>query len=135
MGSEMCIRDSTRDESTWRRHVSVWIGLFSERGLLEHLGVGVARSLRCFCIPWLQGGAALAWSRVWQELGAGHDELALPLRLLQAAARYSDTRGEAELLVLPIEERALLAPVVGGIDASASGATDTVRFSRPESSG
>ena len=53
------------------------------------------------------------WRDVWQEVGAGHKDLQIPLRLLDAAVRYREKPDERVLLGLPIEERELLRPLLG----------------------
>ncbi|OCR01964.1 hypothetical protein BCD67_05645 [Oscillatoriales cyanobacterium USR001] len=56
--------------------------------------------------------AARIWLEIWQELTNDSEEfpqLQIPLRLLNAAVNYRETRGDRRaLLELPIEERNIL---------------------------
>ncbi|WP_019502169.1 hypothetical protein [Pseudanabaena sp. PCC 6802] len=60
---------------------------------------------------------ARTWLEIWQELVGDRREFQIPLRLLNAAVRYRETKGVSEaptkearrvLLELPVEERNLL---------------------------
>ncbi len=102
----------TRDVPVWRRHIAVWIGLFKEHDLLDALGQGIVHSIRRLSIPWITNDAARAWRDVWSELGATHKELALPLRLLDAAVGYRAKPDKRVLLKLPAEERRILEPLL-----------------------
>jgi len=68
--------------------------------------------------PMVSDTAAQAWRDIWQELGKDHDELKIPLRLLDAAVRYRETKDRRILLRLPIEERKVLAQVLEESDSS-----------------
>jgi tetratricopeptide (TPR) repeat protein len=106
----------TQDESTWRKHVAVWIELFARYELLAALGQGLVRSIRTLAISWISGETAKAWCRVWRELSEGHKEMDLPLRLLEAAVEYREKPDERILLRLPIEERTLLEPMLKNLE-------------------
>lgn len=100
----------TQDESTWRKHIVVWIELFARYKLLAALGQGLVRSILTLSISWISEVTARSWLRVWRELSEGHKEMDLPLRLLEAAVEYRAKPDERILLRLPIEERTLLEP-------------------------
>jgi hypothetical protein len=58
--------------------------------------------------------AAQTWLEVWQELTGDRTQFQLPLRLLNTAVRYRETKGDKRVLLqLPIEERNLLKPLLG----------------------
>jgi len=103
----------TRDSESWQRHISVWIALFSKYGLEVLLGKGLVSSINVFSIPWIDQAAMQSWGDTWQKAGNGIDELALPLRLLDAAVCYWEKQDSRVLLELPIEERSLLEPLLG----------------------
>ncbi|MFE1744343.1 hypothetical protein [Coleofasciculus sp. H7-2] len=57
--------------------------------------------------------AAWAWLEVWRELTSDCKEFQIPLRLLNAAVSYRQTKGDPRVLLeLPIEERNLLKQVL-----------------------
>jgi hypothetical protein len=58
--------------------------------------------------------AARTWLELWQELTSNYEEqFKIPIRLLDAAVRYKETKGDRRVLLkLPIEERNLLEPLV-----------------------
>ncbi len=103
----------TRDVPTWRRFIEVWIELCERHGLLTELGWGIASSIHRLSIPWITDEAARAWYEVWDTMGSAHEELALPLRLLNAAVEYRAKPDKRVLLGLPVEERQLLEPLLG----------------------
>jgi hypothetical protein len=57
--------------------------------------------------------AARIWLEVWQEQTGKFEQFQIPLRLLNAAVRYRETKGDRRaLLELPIEERNILIQVL-----------------------
>lgn len=78
----------TRDVTTWRRFIPVWLELFEKHNLLSALGQGIVNNIEGLSIPWITDEDARAWRDVWQEMGSAHKELALPLRLLNIAVEY-----------------------------------------------
>jgi hypothetical protein len=57
--------------------------------------------------------AARTWLELWQELTSNYEKFKIPIRLLDAAVRYKETKGDRRVLLeLPIEERNLLEPLV-----------------------
>jgi len=56
--------------------------------------------------------AAQIWRDIWQECGRGYDALTIPLRLLDAAVSYRETRDQRVLLRLPMEERKVLEQIL-----------------------
>ena len=103
----------TRDEATWRRIIAVQVELFQKHGLLWVLGLNMVSSVGMLWVAFVSREAARAWRDVWHELGAGHKELVLPLRLLNAAVEYREKPDKRILLSLPVEERKLLEPLLG----------------------
>jgi len=59
--------------------------------------------------------AARTWLELWQEQTSNYEQFQIPIRLLNAAVRYKETKGDRRVLLeLPIEERSLLEPLVSG---------------------
>jgi hypothetical protein len=57
--------------------------------------------------------AAQTWLETWQELTGDRTEFKIPLRLLNTAVRYKQTKGDRRVLLeLAIEERSLLEPLL-----------------------
>ena len=58
--------------------------------------------------------AARTWLELWREPTSNYDEqFKIPIRLLDAAVRYKETKGDRRVLLeLAIEERNLLEPLV-----------------------
>ena len=103
----------TRDEGTWRKHIAVWAELFGKHAVLSALGHGLVRSIGTLRITWITEEGAQAWRDVWREIAGRHEEMQLPLRLLNTAVEYRSTRDGRALLKLPVEERELLRPLLG----------------------
>jgi hypothetical protein len=49
----------------------------------------------------------------WKPALPGYDALTIPLRLLDAAVSYRETRDQCVLLRLPMEERKVLEQILG----------------------
>lgn len=103
----------TRDEHAWRRFIELWIDAFGQYDLLSALGQGLVHSIMMLNIDWIKDETAKRWYEVWHALGAGYDELKLPLRLLHTAVQYKESADERILLQLPIEERKVLERQLG----------------------
>ena len=52
------------------------------------------------------------WNAAWQEVGAGCEELELPLLSLNAATEAIRTKSDRPLLRLPLEVRELIRPLL-----------------------
>lgn len=88
------------------------IDLYGAHGSLAGLGRGLVSSVSCLMD--FDAGVAADWHRAWEEAGAGHDELVIPLRILAAAVAWKLDGDDAHLLRLPAEERAVLEPMLRG---------------------
>jgi tetratricopeptide (TPR) repeat protein len=103
---------STHDAATWRMRIAMLIELYDKYQVLSALGQGLVLSIATFTSPLISDAAARLWRDVWQELARDRQEFTLPLRLLDAAVRYRETRDLRVLLELPVEERSLLEPLL-----------------------
>ena len=101
------------DEGAWAPTIRLWLGRFTERGLLPVLAAGLVRSIETLVGREMQMPRARAWRDVWHELGTGVAELEVALRLLDAAVRWRETEDPRVLLGLAAEERKLLNPLLG----------------------
>ncbi|MGI8810598.1 MAG: MarR family transcriptional regulator [Acidimicrobiales bacterium] len=88
------------------------IDLYGSHGALAGLGQGLVSSISYLIDPDVDAAVATGWLRAWEEAGAGHDELVIPLRILAAAVAWKLDGDHAHLLRLPAEERAVLEPML-----------------------
>jgi tetratricopeptide (TPR) repeat protein len=107
---------STHDAAMWREHIRTLIEVYDKHQVLAALGQGVVQGITALTSPMVSDAAARTWLDVWQELAGDRDEFQIPLRLLDAAVRYRETRDQRVLLKLPVEERKLLEPLLEGLD-------------------
>lgn len=108
------------DVATWRTRITKLIELYDKHQVLSALGQGLVRSIEALNSPMVSDAAARAWRDVWQELAGDHKEFEIPLRLLDAAVRYRESKDRRVLLELPVEERTLLQPLLEAKDGGKS---------------
>ncbi|HEY9598299.1 MAG TPA: hypothetical protein V6D33_11575, partial [Cyanophyceae cyanobacterium] len=106
--------NSTNDAGLWRSRLKTLIELYNKHKVLSALGQGLVRSIPALMSEMVSDKAAQTWLELWQELTRDYIEFQIPLRLLKAAVRYRETKGDKRVLLeLPIEERKLLQQVLG----------------------
>jgi tetratricopeptide (TPR) repeat protein len=106
--------NSTYDGAIWRSRITTLIELYDKHQVISALGQGLVRSIPALMSEMVSDKAAQTWLEVWQELTSDYSEFQIPLRLLNAAVRYRETKGDKRVLLeLPIEERNLLKPLLG----------------------
>jgi tetratricopeptide (TPR) repeat protein len=90
------------------------IAVYEKHEYLSRLGLGIVRNIPALMSEMVSDKAARTWLELWQELTSNYDEqFKIPIRLLNAAVRYKETKGDRRVLLeLPIEERNLLEPLV-----------------------
>jgi tetratricopeptide (TPR) repeat protein len=108
-----------------RRHLARLIAIYSEAGVLAHLGDGLVRSLRLIDAGRLGVKALEDWREAWLELGGGHSELEIPLRIFRVGIEYLIRGDEKVLLDLVTVERKVLRQALGldgadGVESSHS---------------
>ncbi|AFZ19226.1 TPR repeat-containing protein [Allocoleopsis franciscana PCC 7113] len=104
---------STHDASIWRSRISTLIELYDKHQVISALGQGLVRSIPELMSEMVSDKARQTWLEVWQELTSDRTQFQLPLRLLNIAVRYRETKGDKRVLLqLPIEERNLLKPLL-----------------------
>lgn len=97
------------DASSWPEWVEGLVNLYGRHGLLAALGAGVA-----YTVHELSGVSRerrCAWVDGWRNEAGSHEELELPVRLLDVTARYLEDEEARALLPLAWEERQLLAAI------------------------
>lgn len=105
--------NNTNDAEMWRSRLKTLIELYYKHKVLSALGQGLVRSIPALMSEMVSDKAAQIWLELWQELTSDYIEFQIPLRLLNAAVRYRETKGDKRVLLeLPIEERKLLQQVL-----------------------
>ncbi|MEQ9667755.1 tetratricopeptide repeat protein [Coleofasciculus sp. G2-EDA-02] len=106
--------NSTTDSAIWRSRIKTLIELYHKHQVISTLGQGFVKSVPTLMSEMVSDKAAQTWLEVWQELASDYPEFQIPLRLLDTAVRYKQTKGNKRVLFsLPIEERKLLEPLLG----------------------
>jgi tetratricopeptide (TPR) repeat protein len=112
--------NSTTDSGIWRSRIKTLIEVYHKHQVISTLGQGLVKSVPTLMSEMVSDKAAQTWLEVWQELASDYPEFQIPLRLLDTAVRYKQTKGNKRVLFsLPIEERKLLEPLLGIADTSA----------------
>ncbi|GET43136.1 TPR repeat-containing protein [Microseira wollei NIES-4236] len=112
--SELIIRNlfnSTHDAAMWKNRIASLIEIYNKYQAVSVLGQGLVKreSISALMSEMVSDKAAQTWLEVWRELVGDVSEFLIPLRLLNAAVRYKETKGDRRVLLeLPIEERNLL---------------------------
>ncbi|MEG5049186.1 MULTISPECIES: tetratricopeptide repeat protein [unclassified Microcoleus] len=103
---------NTHEPITKTRIISL-IAVYEKHKCLSILGNGIVRNIPALMSEMVSDKAARTWLELWQELTSKYEEFQIPIRLLKAAVRYKETKGDRRVLLeLPIEERNLLEPLV-----------------------
>ena len=103
---------NTHDPITKPRIASL-IAVYEKHEYLSILGQGIVRNIPALMSEMVSDKAARTWLELWQELTSNYQQFQIPMRLLNAAVRYKETKGDRRVLLeLPIEERKLLEPLV-----------------------
>jgi tetratricopeptide (TPR) repeat protein len=115
--AELIIRNlfaNMHDPITQTRITSL-IAVYKKHEYLSILGQGIVRNIPALMSEMVSDKAARTWLELWQELTSNYEQFQIPIRLLNAAVRYKETKGDRRVLLeLPIEERNLLEPLVSG---------------------
>jgi tetratricopeptide (TPR) repeat protein len=104
---------SALSDAGWRPRIAEFIQLFTEHISLSALGNSLVKSIPKLNKSNLNETGLDAWVALWRELGAPHDELTVPLRLLETGVAFIKTKDEGVLLNLPKEERSILRQTLG----------------------
>lgn len=105
---------STYDVEVWRSRIIPLIQLYAKHQIISELGKGLVVSIRELASPMVSDAAARQWYGLWRELTSDRSEFQIPVRLLNTAVRYRETKSNSRVLLeLPIEERRLLRQLLG----------------------
>jgi|JFJP01.1.fsa_nt_gi Tfp pilus assembly protein PilF len=115
---ELIIRNlftKAHDPAITQTRITSLIAVYEKHKYLSILGQGIVRNIPALMSEMVSDKAARTWLELWQELTSNYEQFQIPLRLLNAAVRYKETKGDRRVLLeLPIEERNLLEPLVSG---------------------
>ena len=105
---------NTHDIAISQTRITSLIAVYKKYQYLSILGQGIVRNIPALMSEMVSDKAARTWLELWQELTSNYDEqFKIPIRLLDAAVRYKETKGDRRVLLeLAIEERNLLEPLV-----------------------
>ncbi|MEG4251249.1 tetratricopeptide repeat protein [Microcoleus sp. Pol10D4] len=104
---------NTHDLAISQTRITSIIAVYKKHDVISILGQGIVRNIPALMSEMVSDKAARTWLELWQELTSKYDEFQIPIRLLNAAVRYKETKGDRRVLLeLAIEERNLLEPLV-----------------------
>jgi tetratricopeptide (TPR) repeat protein len=105
---------NTHDIAISQTRITSLIAVYKKYEYLSVLGQGIVRNIPALMSEMVSDKAARTWLELWQELTSNYEEqFKIPIRLLDAAVRYKETKGDRRVLLeLAIEERNLLEPLV-----------------------
>ncbi|WP_293196685.1 MULTISPECIES: tetratricopeptide repeat protein [unclassified Microcoleus] len=116
--AELIIRNlfaNTHDPTISKTHITSLIAVYKKYKFLSILGQGIVRNIPALMSEMASDKAARTWLEWWQEPTSNYEQFQITMRLLNAAVRYKETKGDRRVLLeLPIEERNLLEPLVLG---------------------
>ncbi|WP_377478058.1 MAG: tetratricopeptide repeat protein [Microcoleus anatoxicus] len=104
---------ANQDAAIWKPRITSLIAVYEKHKYLSILGQGIVRNIPALMSEMVSDKAARTWLELWQEPTSNYEQFQIPMRLLNAAVRYKETKGDRRVLLeLPIEERHLLEPLV-----------------------
>ena len=104
---------NTQHKAICQTRITSLIAVYEKYKSLSILGQGIVRNIPALMSEMVSDKAARAWLELWREPTSNYEEFKIPIRLLDAAVRYKETKGDRRVLLkLAIEERNLLEPLV-----------------------
>jgi tetratricopeptide (TPR) repeat protein len=104
---------NTHDLAISHTRITSLIAVYKKHKYLSILGQGIVRNIPALMSEMVSDKAARTWLELWEEPTSNCEEFQIPIRLLDAAIRYKETKGDRRVLLeLAIEERNLLEPLV-----------------------
>ncbi|MEG4628298.1 tetratricopeptide repeat protein [Microcoleus sp. AR_TQ3_B6] len=104
---------NTHDLARSQTRITSLIAVYEKYKSLSILGQGIVRNIPALMSEMVSDKAARTWLELWQKLTSNYKQFQIPMRLLNAAVRYKETKGDRRVLLeLAIEERNLLEPLV-----------------------
>ena len=104
---------NSNDPAILKPRIISLIAVYEKHKYLSILGYSIVRNIPVLMSEMISDKAARTWLELWEELTSNYEQFQIPIRLLNAAVRYKETKGDRRVLLeLPIEERNLLEPLV-----------------------
>jgi tetratricopeptide (TPR) repeat protein len=104
---------NTQNQKLWKNRIETLLEIFDNYKFASVLGQGIVKTIPMLMPEMISDKAAQTWLEIWQELTENRNEFQIPLRLLNTAVRYKQTKGDRKVLLeLAIEERSLLEPLI-----------------------
>ncbi len=104
---------NTHDLAISQTRITSLIAVYEKHKYLSVLGQGIVGNIPLLMSEMVSDKAARTWLELWREPTSNYEQFKIPIRLLNAAVRYKETRGDRRVLLeLAIEERNLLEPLV-----------------------
>jgi len=96
---------ATNNPEIWKTYIPLFIDLYVQKSSITALGVVLTRAhIPALMSEMVSDKAARTWVELWQESTTQYKEFEIPMSLLNAAARYKETKGDRRaLMVLPQE--------------------------------
>jgi tetratricopeptide (TPR) repeat protein/DNA-binding transcriptional ArsR family regulator len=94
-------------------HATRLFTIFSDAGMLGHVGDALLRSLRRMDTSGIDVSMLDAWRDAWLKLGSGHAELEIPLRIFRVGVKYVIQGNDKVMLDLVASERKILRQAFG----------------------
>ena len=107
------LQQSLDDEAGLRLRMKILVLIHKKHDALPALAHALVDCIPDLLTPVFQNAAAPRWLAMWRELAASTQEFKLPLRLLDSAVAFAESRDLRFLMELPLEERVLLEPLLG----------------------
>jgi tetratricopeptide (TPR) repeat protein len=105
--------NNTSDIAISKTCIKTLIKLYNKHNIISILGQGIVRNIPALMSEMVSNKATRTWLELWQEPTSNYEQFQIPMRLLNAAVHYKETKGDRRVLLeLPIEERNLLEPLV-----------------------
>ena len=109
------IHRSTTEE--WKGRLANIVEIYAKAGRLEPLGEGLVQSLAWIEEEMLSEKALYLYRDTWLELGRGHVELEVPLRIFGVGIEYLAKKRDPKVLLDLLEsERSILEQVFGLVE-------------------
>ncbi len=102
-----------QDREIWKTLIKTLISLYERYKVISTLGQGLVASIPMLMSEVVNDKAVRTWLEVWQKLTSDRSEFQIPIRFLNIAVRYRESKSDRRILLeLPIEERNLLKPLL-----------------------
>jgi DNA-binding MarR family transcriptional regulator len=97
---------------SWLQRSAELVTKYANHGALTWLGLSLVQGSSLLFDPEISETSADLWNAAWSAAGSRHDDMEVPLRLLDAAVRWKRNPDRRILLALPEEERRILQEIL-----------------------